>query len=57
VGKPEGKSKLGRKRHRWGNIIMDLVEIGWGSVDWISLAQDRDKWGTLLNAVVNLWVP
>jgi hypothetical protein len=44
VGKPEGKSPLGRPRHRWvDNIKMDLLEICWGSVDWIGLAQDRDK--------------
>jgi hypothetical protein len=39
------------------NIKMDLLEIGWGIVDWIGLAQDRDKWGNLVNAVMNLWVP
>jgi hypothetical protein len=39
------------------NIKMDLLEIGWGGVDWISLAQDRDKWRALVNAVMDLWVP
>jgi hypothetical protein len=60
VGKPEGKRPLGRPRHtrRWvDNIKMDLLEIGWGSVDWIGLAQDRDKWRALVNAVMNLRVP
>jgi hypothetical protein len=58
VGKPEGKNPLGRPRHRWvDNNKMDLLEIGWGGVDWIGLAQDRDKWGTLVNAVMNLRVP
>jgi hypothetical protein len=48
VGKPEGKRPLGRPRHRWVyNIKTDLVEIGWGGVDWIDLAQDRDKWRAL----------
>jgi hypothetical protein len=58
VGKPEGKSPLGRRRHRWvDNIKMDLLEIGWSGVDWIDLAQDRDKWRALVNAVMNLRVP
>jgi hypothetical protein len=44
VGKPEGKRPLGRPRRRWvDNIKIDLLEIGWGDVDWIGLAQDRDK--------------
>jgi hypothetical protein len=54
VGKPEGKRPLGRPRHRWvDNIKMNLLEIGWGGVDWIGLAQDRDKWKALVNAVMN----
>jgi hypothetical protein len=58
VGKPEGKSPLGRPRRRWvDNIRMDLVEVGWCDVDWIGLAQDRDKWRALMNAVMNLRVP
>jgi hypothetical protein len=45
VGKPEGRRPLGRPRHRWeDNIRMDLGEIGFGDVDWIRLAQDRDTW-------------
>jgi hypothetical protein len=45
VGKPEGKRPLGRSRHRWvDNIKMGLREIGWGGMDWIDLAQDRDQW-------------
>jgi hypothetical protein len=49
---------LGRpRRRRVDNIKMDLLEIGWGDVDWIGLAQDRDKWRTLLNTVMNLRVP
>jgi hypothetical protein len=58
VGKPEGKRPLGKQRHRWvNNIKMDLLEIGWGGVDWIGLAQDRDKWKAPVNAVMNLRVP
>jgi ribosome biogenesis protein Tsr3 len=58
VGKPEGKRPLGRARRRWlDNIKMDLLEIGWGCVDQIGLAQDRDKWRGLVNAVMNLRLP
>jgi hypothetical protein len=58
VGKPEGKRPLGRPRHRWvDNIKIDLLEIGLGSVDWIGLAQDRNKWRPLVNVVMNLRVP
>jgi hypothetical protein len=58
VGKPEEKRPLGRPRHRWlHNIRMALVEVGWGDVDWIALAHDRDKWRALVNAVMNLRVP
>ena len=58
VGKPEGKRPLGRPSHRWvDNIRMDLQEVGCGHVDWIGLAQDRDKWQKLVNAVMNPWVP
>jgi hypothetical protein len=47
----------GRPRHRWeNNIQMDLGEKGWGSMDWINLAQDRDQWRALVNTVMNLWV-
>jgi len=45
VGKPEGKRPLGRPRHRWeDNIKMDLQEVGYGGIDWIDLAEDRDRW-------------
>jgi hypothetical protein len=57
VGKPEGKRPLGRTRRRWeDNIKMDL-KVGGGGRDWIKLAQDRDRWRTLVNAVMNLRVP
>jgi hypothetical protein len=55
VGKPEGKSPLERPRHRWEDgIEIILGEIGWGGVDWIHLAQDRDRWRAVVNAVMNL---
>jgi hypothetical protein len=57
-GKPEGKRPLRRSRRRWvDNIKMDLREIGWGGMDWIDLAQDRDQWRALVNTVMNLRVP
>jgi hypothetical protein len=57
VGKPEGNRTLGRPRRAWvDNIKMDLAEIGWGC-DWIGLAQDRDQWRALVNAVINLRIP
>ena len=57
LGKPEGR-RLGRPRLRWvDNIRMDLQEVGCGYMDWIGLAQDRDKWRTLVSAVMNLRVP
>jgi hypothetical protein len=58
VGNPEGKRPLGRPRRRWEyNIRMDLQEVGCGCVEWIGLAQDRDRWRALVSAVRNLRVP
>ena len=58
VGEPGEKRPQGRSRHRWkDNIKMDLQEVGCGGMDWIELAQDRDRWRTLVNAVMNLRVP
>jgi hypothetical protein len=57
MGKPEGKRPFERARHRWEDgIRMDLREIGWESVDWLQLAQDRDWWRALVNTVMNLRV-
>jgi len=58
VGKPEGRRPLGKPRRRWvDNIRMDLQEVGCGYMDWIGLAEDRDRWRTLVSAVMNLRVP
>ena len=58
VGKPEGKRPLGRPRRRWvDNIRLELQEVGCGYMDWIGLAQDTERWQTLLSAVMNLRVP
>jgi hypothetical protein len=52
VGKPEGKRPLGRRRRRWvDNISMELGEVGWRDVDWIGLAQDRNRWRALVNSM------
>jgi hypothetical protein len=57
VGKPEGKRPLGSPRLRWvDNIRMDLGEVGWGVVEWIGLAKDRNRWRALVNSVLNLRV-
>jgi hypothetical protein len=58
VGKPEGKSPLGRPRSTWdNNIKLGLQEMGLGTFDWIDLAQDRDRWRDLFNVVINFRVP
>jgi hypothetical protein len=55
VGKPEGKRPLGRPRRRWeDNITMDFRELGWAGMDWIDLAEDRDKWRALVSKVINV---
>jgi hypothetical protein len=57
VRNPEGKRTLGRSRSRWEDgIRMDVRETGWGSVEWIQLAQDRDRWRAVVNTVMNLRV-
>jgi hypothetical protein len=58
VGKPEGKRPLGRpRRKREDNIKTDLQKVGRGSIDWIDLAQDRDSWRAVVNAVMNIQIP
>jgi hypothetical protein len=58
VGKPDGKRPLRRPRRRWAdNIRMDLVEVGWGDVDWIGLIEDMDRWRALVNSLLDLRVP
>jgi hypothetical protein len=57
VGKPEGKRPLGRPRRRWEDIKIDLQAAGCGGMDWIELAQDRDRWKAPVNAVMNLLGP
>jgi hypothetical protein len=58
MGKPEGKRPLGWPRRRWvDNIRMDLGEVGWGYVDWIGLAKDKNRWRAVVNSVLNFRVP
>jgi hypothetical protein len=58
VGKPEEKRPLGRPRHRWVyNIRMDFGKVGWNGLDWINLAEDRNRWRAFVNSVLNLRVP
>jgi hypothetical protein len=58
VGKPKVKRPLGKPRCRWvDNIEMDLAETGWGDVNWICLAQEREKWRAPVNVVMKLWCP
>jgi hypothetical protein len=58
VGRPEGRRPLGRHRRRWeDNIKMDIREVRWKDMNWIDLAQDRDRWRALVNAVMNIRVP
>ena len=57
MGKPEGRGPLGRPRHRWeDNIKMDLQDVGCGGMNWIELAQNRNRWRAPVNAVINLRV-
>jgi hypothetical protein len=58
VGRPAGRRPLGRPRQRWAdNMTMDLQEVGWGGMDWIDMAQHRDRWRALVSVVMNLRVP
>jgi hypothetical protein len=57
VGRPERNKPTGKPRRSWeDNIKMDLQEVGWGAMKWIDLAEDRDRWRVVVNAVTNLWV-
>ena len=56
VGRPEGRRPLGRPRCRWEDNKIELQEEGWGGMDWIELAQDRDRWRAFVNVVMNLQI-
>jgi hypothetical protein len=57
MGKPEGRRSLGRPRHRWEDSVkIHLQEVGYEVVDWIEVAEDRNRWRALVNAVMNVWV-
>jgi hypothetical protein len=58
VGKPDGRRTLGRPKRKWvDNIKIHLREIGWGTMDWIDLAQERDQWRALVNTAINFHIP
>jgi len=57
VGKPERRKRLERAKHRWEDITMDMQDMGQESMDWTDMAQDRDRWQALVDAVTNLQVP
>jgi hypothetical protein len=57
VGRPEGRRPLGRHMHRWEDTIKMDIQVGWGVMEWIDLAEERDGWRALVNVVINLWVP
>jgi len=57
MGKPVGRRPLGRPSRRWVDIRLDLQEVGFGYMDWIGLAQGRDRWRTHVSELMNLWVP
>jgi hypothetical protein len=57
VGKPKGKRPMGRSRHRWEDIKMDLQEVGGSCVVWMELAQDRERWRALVSTEMNFLVP
>ena len=57
MGKPERRKRLERAKHRWEDITMDMQDMGQESMDWTDMAQDRDRWQALVDAVTNLQVP
>jgi len=57
VEKPEAKRPFERPRHWWEDIRMDLVEVGWEDVDWVRVARVRDQWRSLVNTVIDFWIP